>query len=414
MSPDPNDITRARESSAVNTFGLVDDPPVFFRGDGPWLFDASGERWLDFVGGSAVTALGHGHPAHRAAIAEALDTGILHTGTRLPSPFRARLYAELAQILPPHLDTMHLANSGAEAIETAVKAAIHATGRRHFIAFEGGYHGRTLGALALTHSDRLRAPYEPWIRPWVTFCPYAEADAEAAGALSALEHRLAGADEPVAAIVLEAVQGVSGVRGPSVAFLRGVQALCHEHGTLLVLDEIWSGLGRSGQMFAFDHAGIAPDLVTLGKGLSASLPLSAVAGRGDILKAWSPGAHTSTFMGNPLACAAAAATLRTLREDDLATRAATEIAPAMRASLAPLVKNGLARAVRVVGAQAAVDLGNAARSKEVQRRALWEERLLVYGGGRDGECVMVLPSLTIGLDTLRHGLDGLCRIIAAT
>lgn len=412
MTSTSNNIIRARESSAVNTFGLVDDPPVFVRGEGPWLIDAAGARWLDLVGGSAVAALGHGHPAHRMAIAEALDTGIMHTGTRLPSPFRARLYTELEQVLPTHLDTVHLANSGAEAIETALKAAMYATGKRHFIAFEGGYHGRTLGALALTHADRLRTPYEPWTRPWVTFCPYADTDAEAAPALAALEDRIAGAGAPVAAVVLEAVQGVSGIRGPSVAFLQGVEALCHAHGALLILDEIWSGLGRSGRMCAFDHAGIAPDLVVLGKGLSASLPLSAVAGRGAILKAWPPGAHTSTFMGNPLACAAAAATLRVLRENDLPARAEAEIAPAMRVSLDPLAANGPARAVRVVGAQAAVDLGDVARSKDVQRRALREERLLVYGGGRDGECVMVLPPLTIEIETLRHGLDRLCRIIA--
>jgi 4-aminobutyrate aminotransferase-like enzyme len=408
---DPTAITRSVESTAVNTFRLTSDPPLFVSGDGPWLTDADGRRWLDLVCGSATTALGHGHPAHRAAIAEALETGILHTGTRLPNPFRARLYEELRQVLPAHLDAVHLANSGAEAVETALKAAMRMTGRRHFIAFEGGYHGRTLGALALTHAERLRAPFEPWDRPWATFCPYAGTDIEAPAALDSLEKALAAPGRPAAGVVIEAVQGVSGVIGPSPVFLRGVEALCRAHGALLIVDEIWSGLGRSGRMFAFDHAGLAPDLVALGKGLSASLPLSAVAGRSDILRTWAPGSHTSTFMGNPLACAAAAATLRTLREERLADRAAHDIAPAMRAALAPL--RGHAREVRVVGAQAAVDLGDAARATEVQRRALTEAQLLVYGGGRDGECVMALPPLTIAIDVLLDGLERLARIARA-
>lgn len=413
MSDEINRVTRTVESRAVNTFRLVDDPPVFLRGEGPWLFDADGQRWLDLVCGSATTALGHGHPAHQAAIAEVLKTGILHTGTRLPSPFRARLYTELQAVLPAHLDTVHLANSGSEAVETALKAAMHATGRHHIIAFEGGYHGRTLGALALTHASHLRAPFEPWSRPWVTFCPYAGSDADAAAALAVLEKRLVAANGSVAAVVVEAVQGVSGVLGPSAVFLRGVEHLCRSQGVILVLDEIWSGLGRSGRMFAFEHAGIEPDLVALGKGLSASLPLSAVAGRGSILKGWAPGAHTSTFMGNPLACAAAAATLRTLREEDLPERAETGIAPAMEAALRPLAEAGTARVVRVVGAQAAINLGSAARVVEVQRRALREARVLVYGGGREGDCVMLLPPLTIGLDTLRDGLEAIARIVAA-
>lgn len=412
MTRDPTAVTRALESRAVNTFRLVEDPPVFVRGEGPWLIDGEGQRWLDLVCGSSTTALGHGHTSHKEAIAEALETGILHTGTRLPSPFRARLYSELHSILPPHLDTLHLANSGAEAVETALKAAMHATGRAHFVSFEGGYHGRTLGALALTEAEHLRAPFEPWDRPWVTFCPFAGTDAQAGHALSVLEDRLSSDHATVAAVVIEAVQGVSGVHGPSTTFLTGVEALCRRHGALLILDEIWSGLGRSGRMFAFEAAGIAPDLVTLGKGLSASLPLSAVAGRASILAGWSPGAHTSTFMGNPLACAAAAATLRILREEDLPARAASELAPVMQAALSPLVPTGAAQAVRVVGAQAAIDLGDAAKATEVQRRALTEARVLVYGGGRRSECVMILPPLTIGRQTLQHGLDAVCSIIA--
>jgi acetylornithine/succinyldiaminopimelate/putrescine aminotransferase len=395
-------LTRRIESTAVNTFRLTPTPPLFVRGEGPFLYTEEGERYVDLVCGSATTVLGHGHPAQTQAISDALASGILHTGTRLPSPWRAALYRRLVEILPPHLDAVHLANSGAEAIETCLKAAIFATGRRRFIAFEGGYHGRTLGALALTHSGKLRAPFEPWDRPWVDFAPYASTDAEAPAALAALDAILASSG-PCAAVVIEAVQGVSGVRGPSATFLQGVAARAARHGALLIVDEIWSGLGRSGRWFAFEHADLRPDLVALGKGLSASLPLSAAVGRGDLLRRWPPGSHTSTFQGNPLACAAAEATLRTLRDERLVERGASEIEPWMRTAFGHL------EGVRVVGAQMAIDLGSRERCMEVQRRALEDERILVYGGGISGEALMILPPLNIPQDVL---LDALARLKA--
>lgn len=400
---DTLDVTRSLESTATNTFRLTSEPPVFVRGDGPFLYTERGDRYVDLVCGSATTLLGHGHPAQTRAISDALSCGILHTGTRVASPHRAALYQRLRDSLPPHLDAIHLANSGAEAIETCLKAAMYATGRHRFLAFEGGYHGRTLGALALTHSESLRAPFEPWEKPWVDFAPYASTDADAIDALAALDVRLGDSAQPYAAIVLEAVQGVSGVRGPSPAFLKGVADRAARNGALLILDEIWSGLGRSGRWFAFQHADLRPDLVALGKGLSASLPLSAVAGRADLLRRWPAGTHTSTFQGNPLAAAAAEATLRTIGDEQLVERAETEIAPLMRGTF-----EGLDR-VRVVGAQMAIDLETKARCLEIQRRALVEERILVYGGGIYGEALMILPPLNIPHDVL---LDALMRVRA--
>ncbi len=403
---DPLAITRAIESTAANTFRLIFDPPVFTRGEGAFLFTERGEQYLDLVCGSATTLLGHGHPAQVRAISDALASGILHTGTRLLSPYRAALYERLIDVLPAHLDAVHLANSGAEAIETAIKAAMYTTGRRRFIAFEGGYHGRTLGALALTHSNAIRTPFEPWQDPWVSFAPYACNDAEAPEALAALDRLLAGAEErPYAGIVIEAVQGVSGVRGPSTEFLAGVAKRARHHGALLIADEIWSGLGRAGRWFSFQHAGMEPDLVVLGKALSASLPLSAVAGRAALLRQWPAGSHTSTFQGNPLATAAAVATLRTIQDEGLVERAAALIAPTLHDGLAGL------SGVRVVGAQAAVDLPSSALCLEVQRKALTTERILVYGGGLAGQSLMILPPLTISLPDLQHALSRLRAII---
>lgn len=392
---DPLAQTRQSESTASNTFRLTAEPPVFTRGEGPFLFTADGARYVDFVCGSATTSLGHGHPAHLAAIESVLRSGILHTGTRLPSAPRAALYAKLQTHLPSHLSAIHLANSGAEAVETAIKAAMHVTGRRHFIAFEGGYHGRTLGALALTHAEHLRVPFEPWAAPWVSFAPYAATDAQAAAALKALE-MLLGNTPPCAALVIEAVQGVAGVLGPSTVFLQGVQRLAHAHGALLILDEIWSGLGRSGRWFAHELADLEPDLVALGKSLSASLPLSAVAGRPEVLQSWKPGTHTSTFQGNPAACAAAVATLETLESEALAQRAETTLAPMVLEAFKD-------RTVRVVGAQSALELGSPEAAIEVQKQAL-AEGILVYGSGSR---LMLLPPLNIPEQAFAEALSRL-------
>ena len=427
-SPDQTlGITRRRESSAANTFRTTGTPEVFTTGKGAWLRSAEGECYLDLVCGSSTSNLGHAHPAHRAALERALDTGIIHTGTRLPSPFRADLYERLASILPARLGCFHLLNSGAEAVETAIKAAQYATGRRRLLSFQGGYHGRTLGALSVTHSARIRAPFSTLDRI-VDFLPYPYAadpvgpvhGAEAClAALDARLEELARADDLPAALIVEAIQGVGGVIVPPRVFLSGLRARCRAHAVVLIADEIWSAFGRCGQWFAFQHTGMEPDLVVMGKALSGGLPLSAVAGPADILKAWPPGMHTSTFQGNPLACAMAVATIDTIESDGLLERVETRIEPLMRRKLAPLCGLRQVHAVRVAGAQAAIEvvdaLGNpdAEGIARLQRRCL-DERLLVYGGGWHGNALMLLPPLIIDEADLDAALDRIVELIGAT
>ena len=405
-------ITRARESTASNTFRLVPDPPVFVRGEGPWLLDADGRAYLDLVCGSATTNLGHAHPAHLAALRQVLDTGILHTGTRLPSVFRAELYQRLSSVLPASLNCFQLANSGAEAMEAAIKAAQFATGRRRLLAFEGGYHGRTLGALSITHAERIRAPFTT-LDNLVDFLPYPDSGeaAAAAAALGELEGRLLALrrDNSLPAVmVIEAVQAVSGVIGPNLDFLKGVRDLATRHDVPLVLDEIWNGFGRTGRWFGFEHAEIEPDMVVMGKGLSAGLPLSAVAAGKRFLKAWPPGMHTSTFQGNPAACAMAVATIDVIRQENLLSHVSSVIAPAMQAKLSQLLGLPGIAAVRVVGAQAAVQferngLSDGNRSAAIQRRLL-AEKLLAYGGGRQSDCLMLLPPINVEVEVLNAAL----------
>ena len=391
-------LTRLHESAAANTFRITDRPPVFVSGSGAVLRTADGTEFLDFVAGSSSAALGYGHPAHQQALAKAARSGIFHTGTRLPSPFRAELYRKLSELLPPGLDCFQLVNSGAEAIEAAIKAAQYATGRHGLISFEGGYHGRTLGALSVTSGQRIRDPF-PVRSDLVRFFPY-EIDALASIGAALAEMK-------PAALIIEAVQGVSGIRMRPRAFFEGLTKLCSEHGVLMIVDEIWNGFGRCGTWFGFEHHGIVPDMVVMGKALSSSLPLSCVAARAEVLKTWPPGMHTSTFQGNPLACAMAGAVIDTIRSDDLLGHVRKVIEPAF-SSLADDLK-GIAEA-RVCGAQMAIDVGDASRCALIQRAGL-EHGLLLYGGGVNGECLMLVPPLVITGAQLEEGLSKVSDLV---
>ncbi|MEI6096999.1 MAG: aspartate aminotransferase family protein [Alphaproteobacteria bacterium] len=413
-------LTRAHESTAANTFRLVPDPPVFVRGDGPWLFTADATRYLDLVCGSATTSLGHAHPAHLSAVQQALATGILHTGTRLPSPFRAELYDRLQAILPPGLTRIQLVNSGAEAVEAAIKAAQYATGRSRLVAFEGGYHGRTLGALSLTSGTRIRAPFQLF-EANIDILPYPGPNAttdQALAAADALFTACAAANDLPALVLVEAIQAVSGLVPAGPAFLRGLSDLCRSHDIPLALDEIWNGIGRTGHWFGFTASEITPDLVILGKALSGGLPLSAVAAGERFLGQWSSGMHTSTFQGNPLACAMAVATLETIRNHDLLTHVRQVIEPLLISALMPLRGHPGVADVRIAGAQAAISFctpdgqPDPARAQSLQR-AMLDQQALVYGGGKSGECLMLVPPLNLDAEPLSKALADLVMLIDA-
>ena len=283
-------------------------PLALVRGAGCTVWDEAGASYLDLTSGQGVALLGHSHPAIVAAGAEQAATLIT-----CPEIFyndrRAQLYALLAEILPGDLRRFFLCNSGAEAIEGALKAARLLTGRSRVVAVMRGFHGRTLGALALTWNKSYREPFTGWGVD-VTHVP--ANDLEAA--------RVAIGDD-VAAVVVEAVQGEGGVHPADPDYLRGLRDLCDATGALLVVDEIQTGLGRTGRWFGFEHAGIIPDVVALGKGLAGGVPMGVVcwrAGLGELPR----GSHGSTFGGNPLACAAAVASLTTLRDENLPGHAA--------------------------------------------------------------------------------------------
>ncbi len=305
---------------------------VWSHGDGHRLVDTDGRSYLDFATGIATTILGHRHPAVTAAVHAQVDR-MLHVMNGLGYTEPVSRFAEmLAGTLPDPLDTVFLGNSGAEAIEGALKLARRASGRPAIIAFEGGFHGRTYGALSVTTSSpNYRAGHGPLL-PEVYIAPYPNAyrdtggdeDAATEGAFRALERLLADDLDPasVAAILIEPVLGEGGYVPAPLEFLRRLRALCDRHGILLICDEVQTGYGRTGRMWCFEHAMIVPDIVCAAKGIANGLPLGAIVSRRELHERWGRGAHGSTFGGNPVACAAGIAVLETIERSFLVANAA--------------------------------------------------------------------------------------------
>jgi 4-aminobutyrate aminotransferase len=302
------------------------------RGQGHRLYDTAGNAYLDFACGIAVTALGHGHPAVNSAIHAQVDS-LVHGGGGLGhyGPV-TKLAAALAATLPDPIDTVFFGNSGAEVVDGALKLARRVTGRPAIIAFSGAFHGRTWGALSVTTSNlNYRTGYQPLL-PDVHIAPFPDVyrgsagdeAAATAGALAALDRLLSEVvpASQVAAVIIEPVQGEGGFNPAPIAFLQGLRERCDAHGILLIADEIQTGYGRTGRMWAFEHAAIVPDIVLIAKAIANGLPLAALASSRSLQERWGVGAHGSTFGGNPVACAAALAVLDTIAREDLVRNAA--------------------------------------------------------------------------------------------
>ena len=333
-------VTLAREHLSP-VLGLKPERAIA-RGAGHRLYSVDGHTYLDFVCGIATSILGHGHPAVNEAIHRQVDTLIHINGVGFAEP-TARLAAELAAAMPEPLDTVFFSNAGTEVIEGAIKLARRVTGRPGVVSFRGGFHGRTMGSVALTSTNlNYRAGYEPLL-PSVYHAPFPDAyrmgGAEEASrqALAALRDLLT-TETPgrsVAALVLEAEQGEGGYRPAPASFLRGVREICDEYGILWVADEIQCGYGRTGKMWGFEHGDVVPDAVCVAKGIANGLPLSALVTRRELQERWGVGAHGTTFGGNPVACAAGLAVLQTIREEGLVANAAARGAE-LRAGLVRL------------------------------------------------------------------------------
>ncbi len=306
------------------------------RGEGAYLYDADGRRYLDAMSNYGVAVLGHGDPGYGAALADQLAT--LSTGHQsFGNDTRAALLLALRETAPPGLTRAFLSNSGAEAVEAALKFARLATGRAKVVALRRAYHGRTLGALAATADQKYRAPFEP-LGLTVTHVPFDDADA-----------LTAAVDGETAAVILEPIQGEAGVHPASDAFLRAAGEVTTAHGALLVADEIQTGF-RTGAPFALSRAGVEPDILCTAKALANGFPIGLTLTSEAVGGSVPAGAHGSTFGGNPLACRAALATLAALRERDLYARSAmlgTEIVERVAALGSPKVRQVRGRGLMI-------------------------------------------------------------------
>ncbi len=385
---------------------LTDLHPV--RGEGVYLFDAEGHRYLDFTSGIGVTNTGHCHPVVVEAVREQAGALLFGQINIVVTPQVEALAEALRALLPARLDSLFFSNSGAEAVEAAVKLARHATGRSNVVVFEGGFHGRTAQAMALTTSKTgYRHRYAPLpsgvvVAPFPYALRYGWSEERATKfALEALERLLVSQSAPdeTAAFLIEPVLGEGGYVPAPDAFLRGLRELADRHDILLILDEVQSGFGRTGRTFAFEHAGITPDVLIMAKGLGSGLPISAIASRHELMRRWEAGTHGGTYGGgSAVPLAAATATLRVLREERLADNAAA-MGERLMAGLRALQERYPAIAeVRGLGLMVGVEFGGQDRGKAVAKavqRACLEERLLLLTCGTYDNVIRWIPPLVV-------------------
>jgi predicted acetylornithine/succinylornithine family transaminase len=387
-----------QRSEAAHFLPVVKRHPVaLVEGRGSRVRDIDGREYIDLMAGWGVTCIGHCHPALVEAIREQAGRLMQTTNVFYTLP-QTELIDRLAALAPGDVSRSFLTNSGTEAIEGAVKLAHRATGRAKFVSTQAAFHGRTLGALHVIGTEKHRAPYAPLLHESVRV-PFDDL-AAAARAI----------DTQTAAFIVEPVQGEGGVNVPGDGYLRGLAELCHAAGALLIADEVQTGIGRTGRMFACEHEGVVPDVMALGKGLGGGFPVAAFLCTESVARTVALGEHGTTFGGNPLACAAANAVLRVVEEEKLVARAA-EVGGRLQARLRAFAAERPDRAVsaRGKGLLQALVLRDAERAAALPLRAI-EHGVLVNVTA--GNVVRFFPALNIPEDELFAGLDAVLALVA--
>ncbi|PSR00974.1 MAG: aspartate aminotransferase family protein [Bacteroidetes bacterium QS_8_68_28] len=385
---------RLEDAYQIPTYNKM--PVALERGEGCYVWDVEGRKYLDFYGGHCVALLGHCPPPVVEAVQEQAARLVFYSNAA-HSPVRARAAERLVQMAPASMAQTFFCNSGSEANETALKLARTFTGKSSVVAMEGGFHGRTLGALATTHAEKYRRPYAD-VLPDTHFVPF--------GDTAAVADVLGETNDDVAAVLLEPIQSIAGVREAAPTYLRELRALCDAHGAALIFDEVQTGVGRTGTFSISEALGARPDLITMAKSLGAGMPVSTVLVSEEIAATVEPGDQGSTFGGGMMAMAALDATLRTIEENDLMARAAP-LFSRLEAALAP---RDAVRDVRGRGCLIGVELHQPAAPL---RAALREEGVLV-GGANSPRVLRLMPPLTtpdVAVDTFADAFD---RALAKT
>jgi acetylornithine/LysW-gamma-L-lysine aminotransferase len=386
----PNEIKSIEDRHESGVYGKIGI--VLVRGEGARLWDSDGKEYIDCMSGHGVANVGHANPAVAKAVAEQARS-LITCHSALYNEQRAVLMQKLTEIAPPGLERVFFCNSGAEAVEGAFKFARISTGRTKIIAAMRGFHGRTFGALSATWNKAYRQPFEPLV-PGFEFVPYDKP-----------ERMEEVVDDETAAVILEIVQGEGGVHPGTGDYLRGVQALCQERGALFIADEVQTGFGRTGSMFACEHYGLRPDMMTVAKGIAGGLPMGAIL-IGSRVGQIPRRVHNNTFGANPLCCAAAVAAIDYILSEDLPGRAA-ELGKHMIDGFGA-IESSLIREVRGLGLMVAVELKKPASP---YLAALAKEGVLALTAGRN--VMRFLPPLVIDSKDVDTVIAEVSEILAA-
>jgi 4-aminobutyrate aminotransferase len=389
------------------------------RAEGVYIYGADGRRYLDFTSGIGVTNTGHCHPKVVAAAQEQAGKLIHGQANIVYHQPMLDLVGELLTVTPEGLESFFFSNSGAEAVEAAVKLARQATTRPNVIVFQGSFHGRTVGAMSLTTSSTIyRAGYQPLMAGvFVAPFPYTyrygwTAEETSAFCLRELRHLLITQTAPqeTAAVLIEPVLGEGGYVQPPPGFLESVRQICGEHGMLFIVDEVQSGFGRTGRWFGHQHYDVTPDVMIVAKGLASGFPLSGIAARPQLMDAWLPGSHGGTYGGNAVSCAAAAATIRVIHEEGLVDNSA-RMGEYLVSKLRPLQKTyPVIGDVRGLGLMVAAELTAAdgqpdAKTAKAIRVNCLERGLMLLTCGPYGNVIRWIPPLVVDQAQMDEALE---------
>jgi acetylornithine/N-succinyldiaminopimelate aminotransferase len=364
----------------------------FERGEREFLFDLNGRRYIDFVAGIAVNALGHAHPDVIKTVCEQ-SKKLMHVSNLYLIQEQAALAKVLASIVPQPLGISMYVNSGAEANETGLKLAVKHTKRGRIVSTRNSFHGRTAAPLAATGQPKYQSGFEPLLSKAFDFIDY-----------GSTEQMKEAVTSDTAAIILEPIQGEGGIVVPSEEFMRATRDVCTDKGALLIMDEVQTGLGRTGRMFGFQHFGIVPDIVTLAKALGGGFPIGAVVTSGEIARTFTPGTHGSTFGGNPLACAVASTVIKVMVSEKLPERA-ERIGGEWLEHLRGLQEHSISE-VRGKGLMIGVEMDENAR--DFQKFAFSKGLLVNVCAGK---VVRLVPPLIIGEDSIGRFNDVLSQYL---
>ena len=399
---------RRVESPGITT--LQADWPIFWESaSGSTVVDVDGREYLDLTAAFGVASVGHCNPRVAQAVAQQASRLMHGMGDVHPPAVKVQLLEALAAVTPAGLDLAILGLNGADAVEAALKCVELTTGRAAMIAFEGAYHGLAGGALSVTWRKDFREPFAGRLGGHTSFLEFPTTDSAADRVLAGLRARISGAGPAVGGVIIEPIQGRAGVRVPAPGFMSALRDLCTELDVLLIADEIFTGLGRTGAWFACEHDDVIPDLLCVGKALGGGMPLSACVGGSTSVGRWpvatGEAIHTSTFLGHPVSCAAACASLSELSEREL---------PARAAALEARVRSALAGApiedVRGRGLMLGVELDSGERAFGVVKAAL-SAGLILLPSGEDGRVISITPPLVITDDELDRALEVLAACL---